>query len=237
VRELQAIGFRRIALGGMVPLKSHEILAALAAVDAVRAPETGLHLLGISRVDHVERFAGYGVVSFDSTSPLRRAFKDDKENYFTLDRTYTAVRVPQVEGNPKLQRAIVAGQVRQPEARRLERACLDALERYDAERCPLEPVLDVLEEYEHLYAGSSTRRAAYREVLGDRPRAPATSAATSACTSSSSAARNATAAAASTTCTSSTSGCAASSGAAGSRVRLPTSLRVRPPPTPSLMLG
>lgn len=169
VRELQAIGFRRIALGGMVPLKTHEILATLAAVDAVRAPATGLHLLGISRVDHVERFSEYGVVSFDSTSPLRRAFKDDKENYFTLDRTYTAVRVPQVEGNPKLQRAIVAGQVNQAAARRLERACLEALERYDLHESPLDPVLDVLEEYEHLYAGTSTRRAAYREVLGDRP--------------------------------------------------------------------
>lgn len=169
VRELQSIGYRRIALGGMVPLKSHDILASLQRVAEVREPETGLHLLGVTRVDHLERFADLGVTSLDSTSPLRRAFKDDKDNYFTLERAYTAVRVPQVEGNAKLQRAIVAGKIKQPEARRLERACLDALNRFDNGGCQLDEVLDVLEAYELLYSGESRHRSVYREVLSDSP--------------------------------------------------------------------
>jgi len=169
VKELQRLGYRRIALGGMVPLRSPDILACLERIAEVREPETGLHLLGVTRIEHIERFATYGVTSLDSTSPLRRAFKDDKDNYFTLDCAYTAVRVPQVEGNAKLQREIVAGKIKQPEARRLERACLDALNRFDTGRCPLDQVLDLLDEYETLYAGKSRHRAVYEKVLSEAP--------------------------------------------------------------------
>jgi hypothetical protein len=169
VSELQAMGYRHIALGGMVPLKSDDILDCLKRVSAIREPATKLHLLGVTRTEHVERFKEYGVVSFDSTSPLRRAFKDDKDNYYTMDRAYTAIRVPQVEGNPRLQRAIIAGKVKQSEARRLEQLCLDRLIRYDRDSCPIDAVLDALSQYEQLYAGSVRRTQVYRMVLEDRP--------------------------------------------------------------------
>ena len=45
------MGYSYIALGGMVPLKTAEILACLEAVKDVRRPETKLHLLGISRLE------------------------------------------------------------------------------------------------------------------------------------------------------------------------------------------
>jgi queuine/archaeosine tRNA-ribosyltransferase len=65
------MGFRTIAVGGLVPLKTPEILAVLEAVDAVRQAGTRLHLFGVTRCEHFEQFAQFGVVSFDSTSPLR----------------------------------------------------------------------------------------------------------------------------------------------------------------------
>ncbi len=83
---LQKMGYRTIALGGLVPLKTAEILAVLEAVAAVRKPETRLHLFGVTRCEHFEQFAQFGVASFDSTSPLRQAFKDDRDNYHTLKR-------------------------------------------------------------------------------------------------------------------------------------------------------
>src|SRR5207247_10071771 len=90
-------------------------------------PRPSLGLMGCRGCDHLAAFSNYAVTSFDSTSPLRQAFKDDKDNYYTPRRAYTAVRVPQVEGNAKLQRRIVAGDVKQQEARRLEKACMQAL--------------------------------------------------------------------------------------------------------------
>ena len=89
-------------------------------ISTVRDPGTQLHLLGITRCSNIGEFASLGVTSFDSTSAFRQAFKDDQDNYHTPDRTYTAIRVPQVDGNPKLKARIQAGRVSQDKAIQLE---------------------------------------------------------------------------------------------------------------------
>ena len=170
VRALQKMGYRRIALGGMVPLKTDEILACLEQIDKVRRARTQLHLLGITRCEHVDLFAACGVTSFDSTSPFRQSFKDDTDNYYVLDRTYTALRVPQVDGNPKLHGRIRAGQIRQDTALELERDCLVGLRRYDAGELKVPTVLRALRAYEELCDEKRKDRTdAYRETLEDRP--------------------------------------------------------------------
>jgi len=163
------MGYRRIALGGMVPLRTDDIRTVVRKVGSVRGPQTTFHLLGVNRYEHVKEFGAFGVTSFDTTSPLRRAFKDDKDNYFTLDRTYTAIRVPQVDANTKLQRRIVAGQVDQTVARTLERRCLESLAKYDRGKEKLDAVLAHLRDYEKVHDGRTDRTEAYREVLSDRP--------------------------------------------------------------------
>lgn len=176
-KQLQKMGYTYIALGGMVPLKTPQIEESLAVVNAVRSPSTRLHLLGVTRTEKISQFASYGVASFDSTSPLRQAFKDDKDNYYTLDRTYAAIRIPQVEGNPKLERSIRAGKTSQNQARALERACLDVMARFDRGEATIETTLDTLEAYDAVFAAAdSTRRSArrshreiYREVLEASP--------------------------------------------------------------------
>jgi hypothetical protein len=166
---LQEIGYRYIALGGLVPLKTTEILAVLEAVAPVRQPGVRLHLLGVTRPEIVPSLSSYGVVSFDSTSPLRQAFKDGKDNYHTLDRCYVAVRVPQVEANPSLLRATQSGRISQGHARELERGCLEALRRYDEGTGDIEETLRWLGEYETLVDPKRTRISQYREVLEAQP--------------------------------------------------------------------
>jgi hypothetical protein len=171
VTKLQRMGYRRIALGGMVPLKTHEILQCLRAIDDVRRSQIQLHLLGISRCDDIPAFASHGVTSFDSTSPFRQAFKDNRDNYYTPERTYVAVRVPQVDGNAKLKARIRAGGISQDQAIKLERAALDLLRRYDRDEIDLDPVLDALQDYSALWNGNSKtdRTQQYRATLTDRP--------------------------------------------------------------------
>jgi hypothetical protein len=169
VDSLQKMGYTYVALGGMVPLKTKEILSCLAAIDDVRRAETRLHLLGVTRTEHIPTFASHGVASFDSTSPLRQAFKDDKDNYYTLDRTYTAVRVPQVEGNPALMRKISSGQVSQEKARALEKAALTALRRYESGEQSIDTTLDAVAEYDTFCDPRKNHREIYHEVLSDRP--------------------------------------------------------------------
>ncbi|MCY1046709.1 tRNA-guanine transglycosylase DpdA [Corallococcus sp. bb12-1] len=171
VRALQKMGYRSIALGGMVPLKTNEIIACLEAIHEIRKPGVQFHLLGISRPEHLKTFARLGITSFDSTSPLRQAFKDGKDNYYTPGASYTAIRIPQVEGNPLLQRKVSSGAVSQDVARKLEKACLEVMKLFDEGRRTVEQALAVLMEYERFYDPDSKKghEAAYRQTLTDAP--------------------------------------------------------------------
>lgn len=169
VGALQDMGYDYIALGGMVPLKTKDILACLEAIKEVRNPNTKLHLLGVTRIDSIPAFESYGVASFDSTSPLRQAFKDDRDNYYTLERTYTAIRVPQVSGNPQLLRNISSGKLSQDIARRMEQTALNTLQRFDLGKCELEEVLDAVDSYDKFCDPRKNNREIYREVLTDSP--------------------------------------------------------------------
>lgn len=169
VTALQDMGYQRIALGGMVPLKTPDIMACLAAVDDVRDKAVQLHLLGISRCENATGFAQRGVTSFDSTSAFQQAFKDEKDNYYTVDRTYVAVRVPQVDGNPKLKRAIRAGRISQDAAIVCEQTCLRLLRAYAHHDAGLDAVVAALRAYETLYDTRTDRSDAYRETLAARP--------------------------------------------------------------------
>ncbi len=170
VAALQRMGYRRIALGGMVPLKTKEILQCLRAIDEVRRPDTQLHLLGITRCDSLQAFTAHGVASFDSTSAFRQAFKDDHDNYYSLAHNYTAVRVPQVDGNPKLKAKIRAGRLRQGQAIHREQACLQLLRAYDAGATTIDRLLDALRAYDELlWDGRLDRTDAYRQLLEDQP--------------------------------------------------------------------
>src|SRR3954452_12757083 len=169
VASLQDLGYTRIAIGGLVAQKTDEISAVLATISEVRARETRLHLLGVTRCERIPEFASHGVTSFDSTSPFRQAFKDDRDNYYTLDRTWVALRVPQVEGNAKLQRRVRAGEIDQALARRLERAALSQLAAYDSGQVDIDSVIAALREYEALHDEERHRSEAYRAVLDAQP--------------------------------------------------------------------
>ena len=169
VERLQDMGYTMIGLGGMVPLKTPNVVDCLTAIDKVHQPGVDIHIFGVTASRDLARFQQLGITSFDSTSPLRKAFKDDKNNYYTPSRTYTAVRVPQVDANNKLKNAIRAGTVDQGEAIRLERDCMNSLMRYDAGDIDLEEVLDNLRQYEQLIGIKKSRIEIYRETLADKP--------------------------------------------------------------------
>jgi hypothetical protein len=169
VCKLQNLGYRRIALGGMVPLKTPDILACLERINDVRDPDVELHLLGVTRVDSMERFAQLGVTSFDSTSAFRQSFMDDRDNYHTASGTYVAIRVPQVDGNVTLKRAILAGHVSQRDALRTERECLNRLRRLDEGKATVDEVITVLADYEAIIGVKNSRIDAYRRTLEDAP--------------------------------------------------------------------
>ena len=185
-RRLVTMGYDYLAIGGMVPLKSPEIKQVLAAIRDVIPASTRLHILGFAKADDIDGFHGFDIASFDTTSPLIRAFKDAKQNYYLPGeglglRYFTSIRVPQAIENPKLQRAVKKGAFRAEELQRLEALALDSLRAFDRGAADIEETLHnvlvysapLLEEKPHEDCGDSIALARlahrYRETLTQRP--------------------------------------------------------------------
>lgn len=173
VEALLAMGYKNITMGGMVPLKTAQILETLTEIKPLLKSDTHVHLLGIARPESFVDFCNLGVTSIDSTTPLQQAFKDRKNNYHTPSgKAYTAVRVPQFDANPSLSRKIKSGAVDQDVARRMEKAVLKALFLYDKDELGLTETLETVMEYEHLHSGpvdAEKMRADYHRTLSERP--------------------------------------------------------------------
>lgn len=145
-RRLVAMGYEYLAVGGMVPLKAEQIRQCLSAIrDAIPA-HTRLHILGFAKADEIASFIPYRITSFDTTSPLIRAFKDEKQNYYMPASPgklcyYTAIRVPQAIENNKLKRLVKMGAFRAEELTSLERSALKHLRAYDKNEADLDQTL------------------------------------------------------------------------------------------------
>ncbi len=185
-RRLVGMGYDYLALGGMVPLKSSEIKLCLKAIRDAVPTSTRLHILGFAKAEDIDSFHGYDISSFDTTSPLIRAFKDAKQNYYLPGggpglRYFTSIRVPQAIENPKLQRAVKKGVFRAEELVRLEALALDSLRAFDRGVACLEETLhNVLvysaplvneRPYEDCASSPALARLAerYRTTLAERP--------------------------------------------------------------------
>lgn len=167
-RRLVAMGYDYLAIGGMVPLKADQIKRCLMAIRDVVPPSTRLHILGFAKPNEIGEFAPFNITSVDTTSPLIRAFKDDKQNYWLGDGPrlsyYTAIRVPQALENPRLQRHVRQGDFKAEHLTRMETSALAALRAYDHDDQDLEAVLETVLEYNAVLATGQ----AY-EVVRDKP--------------------------------------------------------------------
>ncbi|APR52139.1 tRNA-guanine transglycosylase DpdA [Sphingomonas koreensis] len=185
-RQLVAMGYDYLAVGGTVPLKTAQVRACVAAIHDAIPRHIRLHVLGFARADEIESFTGFGITSFDTASPMIRSFKDANKNYYLPDPSgglsyYTAIRVPQALENNKLMALVKQGALGQEELVRLERAALTHLRAYDRDEAGLDETIDAVMAYavpatlgaprERLPGSNSVRslEQRYRRTLGDRP--------------------------------------------------------------------
>jgi hypothetical protein len=184
-RRLCSMGYGYLAVGGTVPLKTPQIKTCLRAIREAIPSNVCLHLLGFAKADDIAEFRAFGITSFDTTSPLLRAFKDAKSNYYVrrpdgrMDY-YTAIRVPQAIENRKLQYLAKRGERRQEDLIGLERRALSALRSYDRNELGLEDTLTAVMDYDTPallgnYGGVASAkkvselRGRYVRTLQDRP--------------------------------------------------------------------
>lgn len=166
-RELVAMGYDYIAIGGLVPLDVNTCEEIIKAVREEIGFEIRIHLLGFAKAKQLERFVKYKITSFDSTSPMIKAFKDSKDNYLTPEKYYTAIRIPSSDSTASLKRKISSGLLDQKTAQTLERKALDTIRGYDENNASLDETLIALENYEKIFR-DKVPIDKYRDILSSK---------------------------------------------------------------------
>lgn len=182
---LSRMGYNYLAVGGTVPLRIEHLCRALEAIRSAIPDSVRLHVLGFGKIENLADIERHGVASFDTTSPLVRAFKDSKKNYWSrtdgnLDY-YTAVRIPQAIENNKLKTKAMRGRLDQEAVKRLESAALGAVRALATGEASLHSALDAVMAYwaelnwkEEASEGQqrislAKQRTIYERTLGDKP--------------------------------------------------------------------
>jgi hypothetical protein len=164
------MGYDYLAVGGLVPLKAHQIHLIIQAIRDAVPQKTRIHLLGFAKADVIAEFVRYNITSFDTTSPLIRAFKDDKKNYYILNDSgelsySTAIRIPQATENSRLKRAAKEGKINQEEMQALESHSLKTLRAFDRGDASIDETLEAVISYNVFLESSLHDNAAIREKL------------------------------------------------------------------------
>ena len=83
-KKLCSMGYKYLAVGGLVAMKTQQISTALAAIRESIPSSIKLHALGFGKAEDIDVLRFFEVTSFDTTSPLYRAFKDQVKNYYAM---------------------------------------------------------------------------------------------------------------------------------------------------------
>jgi hypothetical protein len=170
VRDLVRLGYAFIALGGMVPMKTPQILSVLETLHELQLTDQArIHLLGITRLDALKAFSHFGVDSFDSTSPFLQSFRDGEDNYYLGAERFKAIRIPQSDSTTAISKQINSGKIDQATYQRAESSALRAVRQYGVHARSVEDTVSaVLDLYQVIGRHYSTREQLAR-TLSARP--------------------------------------------------------------------
>jgi hypothetical protein len=161
-QRLERMGYRYLAIGGLVPLKVDAIKVVLSEIRQRIKPETKIHLLGFAKADSIGEFTNFGISSFDSTSPLIRAFKDSKSNYYSEGSGgklayYAAIRIPQAMENARLMQGIKRGMFSAEDLHQREQTALKEVRAFSSGASNVDATLHAVMDYhQFLLRGDGT---------------------------------------------------------------------------------
>ena len=185
--RLKKMGYTYIAVGGMVPLRAPQIKTAVEAIREAVGSELNLHILGFAKAEEIASFSHLNITSFDTTSPLIRAFKDSSRNYYSLKpeggiEYYSAIRIPQAIENNGLKNLAKQGVYSQEDLLSREARALQTLRAFDRDEANADETLEAVMAYtaplaigrDKGHTPSEVRkleglRERYQQTLKDRP--------------------------------------------------------------------
>ncbi len=174
IQELIQQGYVYVALGGLALEKSSRIFEiAKAIAPIIPNPDFRVHLFGVARdMATMRAFHQLGITSFDSASPLRRAWLGTGHNYHGVDgKHYAAIRIPEAFETKGRVKKMLAHSV-EPFAtyKQRERHALESLRAYDKGQIEIDQALQAILDYDHLLGEDrAEHKILYRQVLVDKP--------------------------------------------------------------------
>lgn len=174
VSDLIKMGYDYVALGGLAREKSYPIIEILREIAPIIPHENfRMHLFGVVRdnMEVMKAFHKLGATSFDSASPLRRAWLGSEHNYYGPNKHYAAVRIPEAKENTgRVKKLLVENGGEFSEYKALEKRALDSLRAFDHGKLDLETTLEAILAYdERLGENREKHIEYYREVLQEKP--------------------------------------------------------------------
>ncbi|MCR4414634.1 MAG: tRNA-guanine transglycosylase DpdA [Thermoguttaceae bacterium] len=174
--EYTEMGYRYVALGGLVPRSDVEIRAVVDAVAAARKTlrrPPWIHLLGVFRPHLQTHFRTVGIGSFDSATYFRKAWLRSDQNYLGVDGNwYAAIRVPPLS-DPRTRKRMEKSGASEKRLLRLEAAALSALRAYDSGTLDIDAAVAAVMEYDRLLSRAGDEDSGledkYRRTLAARP--------------------------------------------------------------------
>ena len=175
VKKYYEMGYRHVAIGGLVPLRDGEIERIVRAVgEAAGGLRTRpwIHLFGIYRPKLQALFRELEIDSFDSATYFRKAWLRSDQNYLAPNGDWhAAIRVPMLsDGRTRTRLEQTGNDIGELESQ--ERRALDTLAKYDAGEAGIDETLDAVLEYdERLRRNSEIQpmRERYRRTLKAKP--------------------------------------------------------------------
>jgi hypothetical protein len=176
IGEYVEMGYRHIALGGLVPRSdadAREIVRAVHAAAGKCKRKPWIHLLGIFRPTLQPYFRELGIGSFDSATYFRKAWLRSDQNYLGADgQWYAAIRVPPLR-DPRTKKRLGESGVDEAKLGTLEATALRLLRAYDKGTVSIDDAMAAVLDYDRLLQRAELTddklMAAYRRTLEDRP--------------------------------------------------------------------
>ena len=130
-------------------------------------------MFGVSRANLVAQFTNLGITSGDSASPLRQAWLAAKDNYYTADRTYAAIRIPIIKEQRATTPIVKESKASYTDLQNAEGEAMSAIRKYANKNIGLKKALVDIKHFNSLLGERKNKDPhlleRYEETLKDRP--------------------------------------------------------------------
>ena len=173
---LVEMGYTYIAIGGLARSNTRDITSVLTAVSRATAGRAQVHVFGVARATLLPLLIELGITSADSAAPLRQAWLSAKDNYYTADGAYAAIRIPVAKEGRGFSASLVGRSASSfQDLKQAEGEALAAVRAYAKRTLGIKETLKYINAYDSMlgarpYESDADRRGKlYRDLLRARP--------------------------------------------------------------------